>query len=134
MGANYTYKTLTHLSEFLSSFNRKYFLIGDDQIEKFHLWSHYQEVLKIVDIIVIKRNSTLDIKELAEKLKQNFATDISIKNNYLEVKLDNHISKIYFIDLPVVDLSSTELRNSESFELSKSVKKYIEQNNLYVGV
>ena len=130
---SYTYKTLEFMKEHILSYKKRFFVIGDDQIANFDKWYRYKDILQLVDLIVVKRLSCMNILDLKKLLESNFGLSIVAFGDYLELRLDNRTSRIYFIDTPVVDVSSTGLRKREKSNLSKSVERYIKDNKLYVG-
>lgn len=105
----YTYQVLNSLRSDYKD-DEFYLIIGSDNIEKFHLWEHVDEILKN-KVIIVKRDDT-DI----EKYTNKFNT-----NNFIIVK-----------DFKPIEISSTEIRNNiESKYLDKEVYNYIKENNLY---
>ena len=81
----------------------------------FDKWHRYEEVGTLVDFIVVTRG-----KVLTQKLKALYS-----KVNMI------------FVDTPVIDISSTDIRNrilnkkSVKYFLSENVEKYVHENNLY---
>jgi nicotinate-nucleotide adenylyltransferase len=94
----YTYDTLLYLRK---TFPTTHFtwLMGADCLEQFHLWEHFDEFTKIVDVAIFNRkgadnyiNSTIGGRALQKE---------SLKNNQFRVILCNN---------DLVDISSTEIR------------------------
>jgi nicotinate-nucleotide adenylyltransferase len=110
---NYTVNTLAHLQE-------KYpdhvfsLIMGEDNLNSLHKWKNYDAILESHEVYVYPRISTETIHS----------------------EMKNH-AKIRRIDAPVVEISSTFIR--ESIKAKKNVRallpdevwKYIDHNNLY---
>ena len=110
---NYTVNTLVHLEEKFP--NHEFSLImGEDNLKSLHKWKNYEVILQNHDIYVYPR--------------------ISSEVDNLELK--NH-PKIHLIDAPVVELSSTFIRNNikagKNIQplLPSKVWTYIDHNNFY---
>ncbi|MBF7091038.1 nicotinate-nucleotide adenylyltransferase [Flavobacterium sp. ALJ2] len=110
---NYTVNTLVHLQERYP--NHKFSLImGEDNLKTLHKWKNYEVILENYDIYVYPR--------------------ISSEVENLELK--NH-PKIHLIDAPIVEISSTFIRNNikegKNIQplLPEKVWEYIDHNNFY---
>lgn len=110
---NYTVHTLAHLQD---KFPQHEFalIMGEDNLKSFHKWKNYEVILKRHDIFVYPR--------------------ISAQSD--NVLLKDH-PKIHLIDAPVVEISSTFIRenikNKKNIRplLPEKVWEYIDHNNLY---
>lgn len=110
---NYTVNTLAHLQD---EFPQHEFslIMGEDNLKSLHKWKNYDVILAHYDIYVYPR----------------------ISSETENVELKNH-PKIHKIDAPVVEISSTFIR--ENIKLKKNVQpllplkvwEYIDYNNLY---
>lgn len=110
---NYTVNTLVHLQEKYP--NHEFSLImGEDNLKTLHKWKNYEIILQDYDIYVYPR--------------------ISSEVENLELK--NH-PKIHLIDAPIVEISSTFIRNNikegKNVQplLPEKVWEYIDHNNFY---
>ena len=110
---NYTVHTLAHLQDKYPQ--HKFSLImGEDNLKSLHKWKNYEVILQNHDIYVYPR--------------------ISSDAENPEFK---HHPKIHLIDAPVVEISSTFIRNgikngkNISPLLPETVWKYIDHNNFY---
>lgn len=113
---NYTVNTLVHLEE---KFPEHTFslIMGEDNLRSFHKWKNYEAILSHHDIYVYPRIAT--------------TTDAG-ENSIFK----NH-PKIHLIDAPVVEISSTSIR--ENIKKGKNVLpllpskvwEYIDHNNFY---
>lgn len=105
----YTYQVLNSLKKDYKD-DELYLIIGSDNIEKFDLWEHVDEILEN-KVIVVKRDDT-DI----EKYTSKFNT-----NNFIIVN-----------EFKPIDISSSRIRNNKDYNyLDKEVYNYIKENNLY---
>ena len=110
---NYTVHTLAHLQD---KFPQHEFslIMGEDNLKSLHKWKNYEVILQNHDIYVYPRIST-EIESLEFK---------------------NH-PRIHLIDAPIVEISSTFIR--ESIKNKKNIQplipykvwEYIDYNNLY---
>jgi len=120
-GITYTIDTIRNLQK-LKKNVEYYFIMGEDSLYNFHKWKDYKELLSICKFIVAKRPN-LDNK-LEEKIKEL-----------------NSICKdsIYILESPMVDISSTDIRERISLNKSikylvpESVELYIKKHRLYGG-
>ena len=110
---NYTINTLAHLEEKFP--NHQFSLImGEDNLKSLHKWKNYDVILKNYPIYVYPRISS-DIE------------NSTFRNN----------SNIHFIDAPIVEISSTFIRenikNKKNVQplLPSKVWEYIDHNNIY---
>jgi nicotinate-nucleotide adenylyltransferase len=110
---NYTVTTLVHLEEKYPH-HQFSLIMGEDNLKSFHKWKNYEAILAHHEIYVYPR--------------------ISSETENLELK--NH-PKIHMIDAPVVEISSTFIR--ENIKLGKNVRplvptkvwEYIDHNLFY---
>ena len=114
-GKSYTIDTLKKLCEIYRNDNVKFYLIlGIDNLIDFPRWKTPEKLFELADVVVINRpGCTLN----------------SVKKEYAE--------KVMFIELPLMDFSSTMIRNFvhngkpiSGFVLPE-IEKYIKENNLY---
>ncbi|MCK8140620.1 nicotinate (nicotinamide) nucleotide adenylyltransferase [Flavobacterium sp. I-SCBP12n] len=110
---NYTINTLAHLQEKYPNYEFS-LIMGEDNLKSLHKWKNYEVILEHYQIYVYPR--------------------ISEESENLELK--NH-PKIHLIDAPVVEISSTFIR--ENIKKGKNVQpllpnkvwEYIDHNNFY---
>jgi nicotinate-nucleotide adenylyltransferase len=110
---NYTVNTLAHLQD---KFPQHEFslIMGEDNLKSLHKWKNYEVILKNYAIYVYPRISS-------ELENSNF------RNN----------PNIHFIDAPIVEISSTFIRenikNKKNVQplLPSKVWEYIDHNNIY---
>lgn len=105
----YTYEVLNSLKKDYPN-DELFLIIGSDNIEKFNLWEHVEEILEN-KVIVVRRDNT-DIKKYTDKFNTN---------NFIIVDEFNPI-----------DISSSKIRSNVTDEyLDTNVFNYIKNNNLY---
>ena len=114
---NYTVNTLVHLQEKYPNYEFS-LIMGEDNLKSLHKWKNYEAILANYDIYVYPRIST-ETENLEFKTSRDFGT------------------KIHMIDAPVVEISSTFIR--ENIKIGKNVQpllpnevwEYIDHNNFY---
>ena len=120
---NYTVNTLVHLQEKFP--NHEFSLImGEDNLNSLHKWKNYEAILAQHEIYVYPRLKTKD------RIGEAISSEVE------NLKFKNH-PKIHLIDAPVVEISSTFIR--ENIKRGKNVQpllphkvwEYVEYNNLY---
>ncbi|MEE1899050.1 nicotinate-nucleotide adenylyltransferase [Flavobacterium rakeshii] len=110
---NYTVHTLAHLQEKFPSYEFS-LIMGEDNLNSLHKWKNYDVILENHDIYVYPRINN---------------------ENANEELINNH--KIHKIDAPVIEISSTFIRNSirDGKEvrplLPQKVWEYIDHNLFY---
>jgi len=120
--------SVSYTAETLKTLNRLYpdtdfyFIMGADSLYAIDRWYHPDEVFACARILVAARDEAgfIDLKLRADELKKQFNADICI------------------MTVPRVEISSTMIRNrvatghTINYFVPESVKKYIEQNRLYI--
>ena len=110
---NYTVNTLAHLQDKFPQHDFS-LIMGEDNLKSLHKWKNYEVILKNYAIYVYPRISL-------ELENSNF------RNN----------PNIHFIDAPIVEISSTFIRenikNKKNVQplLPSKVWEYIDHNNIY---
>lgn len=99
---NYTVNTLAYLQEKFPE-NNFSLIMGEDNLNSFHKWKNYEVILENHEIYVYPRIST----------------------EVISPEFENH-PKIHIIDAPIVEISSTKIR--ESIKLGKNVKPLLPEN------
>lgn len=117
---SYTSVSLEKLHELYDN-THFFFIVGADSLDYMDKWKNPEKIFSLCSIAVINRcGFTLnELRDKADDLKNNFGADI------------------YFVDMPKVDISSSQIR--ERLKLGKSVRymvpekvlNYISKNNLY---
>ena len=110
---NYTVYTLAHISDVYP--DKEFCLImGEDNLKSLHKWKNYETILEHHHIYVYPR----------------------ISEGKTETQFDKH-PKIHKVDAPIVQISSTMIRNGIKNQknvqplLSKEVWEYVDEMNFY---
>ena len=110
---NYTVNTLIHLKEKHPTHNFS-IIMGEDNLKSFHKWKNYEVILEDYQVYVYPR----------------------ISEGIVETQFTNH-PKITRVDAPIIELSSTMIRNSIKAHknvkplLSQEVWRYIDEMGFY---
>lgn len=110
---NYTINTLTYLKEKYPDFEFA-LIMGEDNLKSFHKWKNYELILNNHDIYMYPR----------------------VSEGTIETQFDNH-KKIHKVDAPIMELSSTFIRNSIKDGknvrpmLPEHVWEYLDEMNFY---
>lgn len=110
---NYTINTLVYLQEKYPDHDFA-LIMGEDNLKGFHKWKNHELILENHHIYVYPRISETKI-------------DASLKNH----------KKIHFIDAPIMELSSTYIRNAIKDDkniqpmLPENVWEYLDEMNFY---
>ncbi|UQD55460.1 nicotinate (nicotinamide) nucleotide adenylyltransferase [Flavobacterium sp. K5-23] len=120
---NYTVNTLVHLEEKFPE-NEFSLIMGEDNLKSLHKWKNYEIILQNHNLYVYPR---LEIKNQSGEKNQAESDNFDLKKH----------PKVHLIDAPVVEISSTFIRNNikegKNIQplLSDKVWKYIDHNNFY---
>lgn len=99
---NYTINTLAYLQEKYPDYTFS-LIMGEDNLTSFHKWKNYAVILENHDIYVYPR----------------------VSENTIETQFDGH-KKIRHIDAPIMELSSTFIRNA--IKEGKNIKPMLPEN------
>lgn len=117
---SYTYETLKYFNN-LEKDTEWYFLTGADCLMDIEGWKNAAEIFQLCTLIVFNRPG-YNIENIQEQKSK-------VEKKYL--------NKIIFLDIPLLDISSTNIRKTiregknVSYLLPESVHNIIEQLNLY---
>jgi nicotinate-nucleotide adenylyltransferase len=110
-GISYTIDTL---KEFKKKYDDLEFIIGYDNIFKFHTWKNPDEIMKITKILVLKRKSSLPPPHE-----------------------DKYVKSALFVETRGIEISATDIREKVKqgmpihYLVPEKVKEYIYSFNLY---
>ncbi|MFN4151544.1 MAG: nicotinate-nucleotide adenylyltransferase [Candidatus Sericytochromatia bacterium] len=118
---SYTINTILELKK--DNNNELFFIMGDDSLFSIIKWYKYTNLIEECKFIVFPREKTLDIE---------------IYNQFISNELKTDINKFSFISFPIINVSSTLIR--EMIEKKISIKylvpdkviNYIDSNKLYL--
>ena len=116
-GASYTVDTLRALHA-TGLYDSITLIMGTDMLLRFdQIWRSYDEIARLADLAVVSRHE--DDRAALEK-----------KAAHLRETLG---ARIHLVEAPVIDISSTELREGEDLErfTTPGVAKFITENRLY---
>lgn len=110
---NYTINTLTYLQE---KYPEKEFslIMGEDNLKSFHKWKNYEQIIEHHDIYVYPR----------------------LSKGTIETQFNTH-KKVHFVEAPIMELSSTFIRNAIKEHknvrplLPPEVWEYVDDMNFY---
>ncbi len=120
-GYTYTLDTVKQLLDYYSDNVELLFITGADAILEVETWYKVEELLKLCSFVAVTRPG-YDKSKLEQKLE------------YLESKYN---SRLYSIDVPGLNISSTDIRKrvkegrSIKYLVPESIEQYIYKNKLY---
>lgn len=106
--------TVDTLREFKKKYNHIDLIIGYDNIFKFHTWKEPDEILKLADVVVLKR-----------------------KSSHPPDFIDKYVQSAIFVQTRGIEISATDIRHRVHNNLPihylvpKEVEDYIIKNKLY---
>jgi len=119
-GPSYTADTLTSLKDQPSSESSLFFILGRDTLVELPLWKEPGEVVQLCHLVVAPRIGSRDL-------------------GHLEDAIPGVLDKVIQLDMPVIGISSSEIRQRVARGLSirylvpPGVRKYITEHGLYSG-
>jgi nicotinate-nucleotide adenylyltransferase len=120
-GKTYTIDTIRELREILGSEKEFYFIIGADAIHFISTWKDYKQLLRACFFIAVTRPGY----------------DESQLHNEVDFLKENFGCRIVMVEIPAVDISSSQIRENVKNGLSikgmvcDDVERYIYKNGLY---
>ena len=120
---SYSIDTLQALQKNFTK-DRLYWIIGSDSLESFTKWKDWQKIIKDFGLIIVARDTEINITEEVKKL---------VNNNVFE----KNIIILNAKDFPPLDVSSSEIKKKIKIGktiknlVPKKIENYIIQNKLY---
>ena len=117
-GPSYTVDTLTMLRKQLGSKSRLFFILGRDTLAELPLWKEPKKVVQLCRLVVPPRLGSKDLK-------------------HLETAIPGLLDKVIQLDMPVIGISSAEIRQRIAQGLTirylvpAEVEKYIIEQKVY---
>lgn len=125
----YTIETLKKIREQINYSRPLSFIIGDDNLEYFHLWKDWKKILLYVHLVVCPRKNT-KIQLLQDWIHSHIIYDSQLLHQ-------TSCGFIFFSRIPLFNISSTIIRKNYSLGkschtlLPSSVNDYILSKKLY---
>ena len=117
-GPSYTIDTLTMLQKQLGSKASLFFILGRDALAELPLWKEPQRVVQLCKLVVPPRIGSKDLK-------------------HLEKAIPGLLDKVIKLDMPVIGISSSGIRQRLSqglpirYLVPAEVEKYITERRIY---
>jgi len=117
-GPSYTVDTLTMLRKQLGSEASLFFILGRDTLAELPLWKEPQKLVQLCRLVVPPRLGSKDLK-------------------HLETAIPGLLDKVIQLDMPVIGISSAEIRQriaqglSVRYLVPDEVEKYITEQKVY---
>ena len=117
-GPSYTVNTLTLLQKQLGSQASLFFILGRDTLAELPLWKEPQRVIQLCRLVVPPRLGSKDLK-------------------HLETAIPGLLDKVIQLDMPVIGISSSEIRQRIAqglpirYLVPSVVEKYIAEHRIY---
>ena len=118
LGPSYTVDTLTSLQDQLSSESSLFFILGRDTLAELPLWKEPQKVVQLCRLVVPPRLGSRDLR-------------------HLEETIPGLLERVIQLDMPVIGISSSEIRRRIAQGLSirylvpPAVEEYITERKIY---
>jgi nicotinate-nucleotide adenylyltransferase len=118
-GSSYTVDTLTLLQEQLSSEASLFFILGRDTLAELPLWKEPRKLIQICRLVVPPRLGSRDLR-------------------HLEEAIPGLLERVIQLDMPVIGISSSEIRQRIARGLSirylvpPGVEEYITEQRIYL--
>lgn len=119
-GKTYTVDTISEIKRINPGLTI-YFVMGADEIQSIETWRQPERLLKLCSIIAVTRPGfdTAHIKQIIGRVKEKYGCEI------------------YFLEVPSLDISSTDLRErikegrAVRYLMPHEAEKYIDEHDLY---
>jgi len=117
-GPSYTVDTLTMLQKQLGSEVNLFFILGRDTLAELPLWKEPEKLIQLCQLVVAPRLGAKDLKNL-------------------ETEMPGLLDQVIQLDMPVIGISSAEIRQRIAQGLSirylvpAEVEKYITKQKIY---
>ena len=98
INSNYTYQTIRYLTKRYRRI-KFYLIIGADNLRIFTRWKYWEQLIKMVTIIVMDRNNSKYYKSTIDRYKKYYIHSLK------------QIPSWYFMNIKNIGISSTKLRS-----------------------
>jgi nicotinate-nucleotide adenylyltransferase len=119
-GPSYTVDTLAMLQKQLGSEARFFFILGRDTLAELPLWKEPQKLVQLCRLVVPPRLGSKDLK-------------------HIETAIPGLLDKVIQLDMPVIGISSSEIRQRIAqglpirYLVPAEVEKYITERRVYLA-
>jgi nicotinate-nucleotide adenylyltransferase len=119
-GPSYTVDTMTMLQKQLGSEASLFFILGHDTLAELPLWKEPKKLVQLCRLVVAPRLGSKDLK-------------------HLETSISGLLEKVIQLDMPVIGISSSGIRQRIAQGLSirylvpDEVEKYITEQRIYLA-
>ncbi|MCU4136791.1 nicotinate-nucleotide adenylyltransferase [Buchnera aphidicola (Sitobion miscanthi)] len=127
----YTIDTLKKIRKEISFLRPLCFIIGEDNLQKIYLWKDWKKILLYSHLLICRRKHK---KKYHHELEQWINSNITYNVNFLHQKSSGFI---FFSNIPLINISSTTVRNNYSIGKSSNlllpsiINNYILSKKLY---
>jgi nicotinate-nucleotide adenylyltransferase len=117
-GPSYTVDTLTMLRKQLGSEASLFFILGRDTLSELPLWKEPEKLVQLCRLVVAPRLGSKDLK-------------------HLEAAIPRLLDKVIQLDMPVIGISSSEIRQRIAqglpirYLVPAEVERYITEHKIY---
>jgi len=126
-GPSYTVDTLMMLRKQLDSEASLFFVLGRDTLAELPLWKEPKKLVQLCKLVVAPRPVLSEVEGLGSKDLQ-----------HLETSIPGLLDKVIQLDMPVIGISSAEIRQriaqglSVRYLVPAEVEKYITEQKMYL--
>jgi nicotinate-nucleotide adenylyltransferase len=126
-GPSYTVDTLTMLRKQLGSEASLFFILGRDTLAELPLWKESQKVVQLCRLVVAPRLVLSEVEGLGSR-------DLK----HLETAIPGLLDKVIQLDMPVIGISSSEIRQRIAqglpihYLVPPEIEKYITKHKIYL--
>nr|MBF0222311.1 nicotinate (nicotinamide) nucleotide adenylyltransferase [Desulfobulbaceae bacterium] len=134
-GPSYTIDTLRQLKRGFDGNREWFFAVGEDTLAEIHTWKQYTDILAEACVVVFTRKLASAFS--AHDRVREFFPGYRLADDQLSF-FENGIERIRLLDMPVVDISSSRIRQAIvrsqdwSEQVPKAVAAYILDHHLYI--
>ncbi len=140
---SYTVDTILSMKKIVK--DEVFFIMGSDSLINIKSWYQYEKLLECCNFIILPRVLNNLDEKIIQLLTQtdelidenNIALNINYLKKWIEINLNMVLEKFFFIDFPLLEISSTTVRKnildkrSINYLVPSKVIQYIYEENLY---
>lgn len=133
---NYSFNTIKAISQDIPS-SKLAFVIGTDQLEKFHTWYRFPEIMTLCNWIVLKR-APLPLEPAMKEIQHFISQGILDPQSQSEWKIRNSKNSMVTVETDAPGWSSTQIREQiaktgqiPTSSVPPTVETYLKTKGLY---